>query len=334
VGTRNRDANHTGQIGISWLRWIVEGTWGCGVEIISSHNDDSLDALILLKRRRRSSAYRGPTGDVIFAQVKTGYISKVPSGPYKISLGEKYILNHRARWLSFPGPVIMINVIPPHITKGAPLVYWSDLRDSESYVGKTQIRFDTQRDLASERGKASLFNLCWNWAKFRTLPIIYAPTNVSWSTHIPTTSFESKLNFHARCRTFYRDWMNEARANPSRFHSVQVSNRGWRHMTRIGRSKSRMLQSMLLLPTASRMLEQMHEIEPQKLSRAVNRQLLNGRHQERYFEGVTARVIFAQRQEAIVQVVLERKITRSNSAIHDERTLYSVYEVARRRGIV
>jgi hypothetical protein len=335
MGKILHDTNHTGQIGIGWLRWIIEGLWACGTEIISSHNDNSLDMLIFLKRRD-NSAYSGPTGDIIFAQVKTGYVRKKPiNGTYKINLGKKHVEEHRSRWLAFPGPVIMINVIPPRITKGNPEVYWTNLRDPTSFTASGAIVFDTQRSLDAVAGKASLFNLCWRWAELRKLPVVAAPRIVPWSKHHPAWLRSTTESFHAVCRAFYKDWMKEAVANPSKYGLVTVTNRGWRHMTRIGRSKPRMLQSLLLLPAASELLAS--NIAPTRLTRTELSPLSGGSIiRERYYEGVTARVTFFERHEAVVRVVLERTILRAKGSslaavISDKRTLFSVYEVARRR---
>lgn len=339
MGKWQRDTNHIGQIGASWVRWVVEGLWACGVETVSAHNDNSLDALFFLKRRK-NSAYAGPTGDVIFVQIKTGYVRKKPaSGTYQLNLGKEHIAVHRPRWLAFPGPVIMINVIPPHVTLGDPEAYWTDLRDPASFTNSGAVVFDTKRKLEGPGGKASLFNLCWRWAEFRALPIVEAPEAVGWSRKHPGRVSSSAESVRACGRVFYSDWMVAARSNPSQFWDVKITNRGWRHMTRIGRSKSRMLQSLLLLPAASKMLESASRLHPQRITRGAKTSLPSGHSMERYYEALTARVTFFERQEAVVRVVLERTITMAiNGSVKviqsDIRTLYSIYEVARRRGTV
>ena len=71
MGKQVHDTNHIGQIGISWLRWIIEGKWACGIEVIAAHNDNSIDILILPKRRKNST-YSGPTGDVFLRRSRLG----------------------------------------------------------------------------------------------------------------------------------------------------------------------------------------------------------------------------------------------------------------------
>ncbi|MBK60371.1 MAG: hypothetical protein CML01_16495 [Pseudomonas sp.] len=332
MGKQVHDTNHIGQIGISWLRWIIEGKWACGIEVIAAHNDNSIDILILPKRRKNST-YSGPTGDVVFAQVKTGYVRKLPAaGTYKINLGKNHLEEHRQRWLSFPGPTILINVIPPRITGGDPKAYWADLRNPKSFDASGGVIFDLRHKLEGWEGKGELFNLCWRWAELRTLPRIEAPASVTWSSSHPCQLFAGSQSVHKRSRTFYQDWMSASRADPQAFGGIKITNRGWRHMTRIGRSKSRMLQSLLLLPCASKILEPSSEVLPKRLTRSTNSQLPNGNQRERFYEGATARVTFFDRQEAVVRVVLERNIiTSPTGGESDDRTLYSIYEVARRR---
>ncbi|WP_165971221.1 DUF4365 domain-containing protein [Luteimonas terrae] len=336
MGKVLRDTNHIGQLGISWLQWIIEGQWACGVEVVSAHNDNSLDILILLKRRDGKKGYRGATGDVIFAQVKTGYVKTVPTGPYKIQLGKDYVTSHRPRWLSFPGPVIMINVIPPKSQGSNPTAFWTDLRNPLSYAGSGDIIFDPKRTLAGLVGKSAMFNLCWRWTEFRKLPRIEAPRGFAWSKNLPDQNVAVHESIHERSKKFYKDWMNESNISPASFGDVRITNRGWRHMTRAGRTKSRILQSLLLLPSASRLLEPQHGIAKKRLTSSEKSILPNGQVRERFYEGVTARITFFQRHEAIVRVVLERNIftTANGEPSSDESTLYSIYEIARRRSSV
>lgn len=125
------DTNHQGQIGVAWVQWIVEGLWGAGLEVLSAHNDDGVDVILLLKIRKHKQTANS-TGDIIFAQIKTGYVSQVPSKDYNLNLGKKHIDLHMSRWRAYPGPVIMINVIPPRITKGDPVAYWTNLRSEKT----------------------------------------------------------------------------------------------------------------------------------------------------------------------------------------------------------
>lgn len=333
-----RDTNRTGQIGVSWVTWIVEGLWGCGVEVVSAHNDNSVDVLIFLKRRERASrGYAGPTGDVVFAQIKTGYRRSMPpaKGTYGLSLGRKHNLAHAPRWLSMPGPAIMIHVTPPSITMGEPIAHWTDLKDPQSFPTPAQVAFDVRRKLDAD-GKNGLYNLCWRWAELRKLPVLQAPSEFPWATHMPIQAAGLAKGFHASCRAFYAEWMKQSKAKPSHF-VAQVTNRGWRHMTRVGRPKRTMFQSLLLLPVAASMLQQSAALPRRKLGNVQHKTDSNGREWKRHYEAVTARVKFYERQEAVVRVIIEctellpAPATGPNRLTTTTRCLYSVYELARRR---
>lgn len=107
-------------------------------------------------------------------------------------------------------------------------------------------------------------------------------------------------------------------------------------MTRIGRPKQTMFQSLLLLPAACKMLEQASGLPRKRLNNTLKKTLPNGRKWERYYEAVTARVTFYERQEAVIRVIIE--CTETTPAISGgvgnpmiSRSLYSIYELARRR---
>lgn len=333
---KNHDTTHTGQIGVSWVTWIVEGLWGCGVEVVSAHNDNSVDVLIFLKRSERTGGYAGPTGDVIFAQIKTGYRNSMPptTGTYGLNLGSKHNTAHLPRWLSMPGPAIMIHVTPPRITKGDPIAYWTDLKDPQSFASSGQITFDVKRKFDAN-GKGGLYNLCWRWAELRKLPTLAAPNQIPWSKHMPIQTLALSKSFHETCREFYAEWMAQSRAHPQKF-IAKVTNRGWRHMTRIGRPKQTMFQSLLLLPVAAKMLERTSDLPLKRLNNSQKKTLPDGSMWERYYEAVTARVTFYERHEAFIRVIIECTVTKPALACGSfspltTRCLYSIYELARRR---
>ncbi|MFD0928511.1 DUF4365 domain-containing protein [Methylophilus glucosoxydans] len=334
---KNHDTTHTAQIGVSWVTWVVEGLWGCGVEVISAHNDNSIDILIFLKRSEKTGGYAGPTGDVIFAQIKTGYCKLMPptSGTYKINLNRTHIEAHLPRWLSMPGPAIMIHVVPPRITKGDPVAYWTDLRDPQTFAKPTTVTFDVRRKFDAQ-GKGRIYNLCWRWAELRKLPILKAPGVVEWSeNHTPLHVHSLSGNFHDHCRGFYKDWMLHSKVNPNEY-IAEVTNRGWRHMTRIGRPKRTMFQSLLLLPVASMMLARSSALVPKNMNNRHEKILPSGAKWSRHYEALTARVTFYERQEAVIRVIIECTETKPAKSDGESkplvtRTLYSIYELARRR---
>lgn len=323
------DINRQGQEGVAWVRWIVEGLWRCGLEIISAHNDDGVDAIILLKRRHGLRAYAGPTGDLIFMQIKTGYVSAVPTNNYQISLGVDHLDRHRARWSAYPGPAIMINVIPRRLTHGDPVAYWADLKSSDVDC-KGNVSFDISRklDLAA---KSKFYNLCWRWAEFRKLPIVRADVDIAPWANEPTMHFLSGTSLIDAARSYYLAWREASKSYPGVFQS-EITRRGWEHITRVSRATRTKQQSLQLLPVAARILLKAQAIPPKRLTSIRRDQLNGGQERCRWYEALTARVTFYERHEAVVRVVLERTQLKYGGNIQqDTSTFYSVHEVTRRK---
>jgi hypothetical protein len=329
---KNRiDINHQGQLGVAWVQWIVEGLWNAGMEVISAHNDDGIDVLILLKRRKKT-AYAGPTGDVIFAQIKTGYVTEKPTRDYKINLKKEYLSDHIPRWLSYPGPVIIINVIPPRHTKGTPEAYWANLR-SDCYnedTGVVSFKFDQKFD---GNAKSKFFDLCWRWAEFRQLPIIRAEAELPFQFEEVNLKYISKKSDNAfvNAKLYYSNWKSFYDKNPGEF-SAKITWRGWKHMTRFSRPSSTKYQSLQLLPVAFRMLMVNRSLVRKKLTKKENQRLPCGQTRVRWYEGITSRVTFYERHEAVITLIIEcTELTLGGVVKHKEECFYSLYEVARRK---
>lgn len=324
------DTNRQGQQGVAWVQWIVEGLWLCGLEVISAHNDDGVDAVILLKRRLGLKAYAGPTGDLIFVQIKTGYVPKAPVKDYQLELGEDHIQRHRIRWAAYPGPAIMINVIPRRLTGGDPVAYWTNLKSNAvSQDGKVSFSITNTFDL---KAKSAFYNLCWRWAEFRKLVTIRAGDPIQGWPGEPQFQLFSSDRFIQTAKDYYLAWRDAARTHPHSF-IASISRRGWEHITRLARPTRTKQQSLLLLPVAARMLASSSNADVKRLTPIREQNLPCGQVQKRWYEGVTARVSFYERHEAVVRVVLERtQLTDVKGTVkHDARQFYSIYEIARRR---
>lgn len=325
------DINHQGQLGVAWVTWIVEGLWGAGVEIISAHNDDGIDALIMLKKRRKSS-YAGPTGDIIFAQIKTGYVRRCPTGDYSINLTPDYLQSHLPRWLSYPGPVVIINVIPPRLTGGQPLAFWANLRTDCYNKNSGSIKFSIKNkfDLAS---KSDYTNLCWRWAELRKLPLIrankYVPLDDVEINIKGLTSSSKGILFSAK--QHYLQWKVFSKNNPDLF-IAKITWRGWNHITRFSRPNDTKFQSLLLLPVAMRMLLKSEGLAVTRLSAKENVVLKCGQERSRWYESIVVRVTFYERHETVVRVILEcTEIKFEGETKSKETCFYSLHELARRK---
>ncbi|BBQ76125.1 hypothetical protein WP3W18E01_00930 [Raoultella ornithinolytica] len=325
------DVNHQGQLGVAWVQWIVEGLWNAGLEIVSAHNDDGIDAFILLKRRQ-STSYAGPTGDMIFAQIKTGYVAQNPKEDYSIALTKEYLKSHVSRWLSYPGPVVMINVIPPRHTGGEPIAYWANLREQAFDESSSRVYFSLKNrfDLST---KSDFFNMCWRWAELRQLPIIRAESELPFDFEETNLKAVSKKtdNLLVNAKKYYLKWKKATTENPGLF-CVAITWRGWQHLTRFSRPNATKHQSLLLLPVALRMLLKDTKLERTILSRKVRTPLKCGQVRIRWYEAVTARVTFYERHETVIRVVIECTILEcQGEEKYREDCFYSLHELARRK---
>ena len=329
------DTNRQGQEGVAWVAWIVEGIWGCGVEVVSASNDDGVDAIILLKRRAGLKKYAGPTGDLLFVQIKTGYVSQTPSGDYSITFKAEEMSRWRPKWASYPGPALMINVIPRRLTGGDPVAYWADLkRPPGSDPNKIEFKFNNRFDASA---KSSFYNLCWRWAEFRQLPVIYLDQSEKAFTDEPLIYYMGKNPLRVEARNYFKAWKDACKKDPAFQVTLQASItwRGWNHITRKERPVRTKQQSIQLLPAAARILlasngVKLLTVQPMRL--VPTGPHTNGQTLMRGYEALTARVIFNERQEAVVRVVLERTAySYKGVQVSESVVFYSVYEVARRR---
>ncbi len=114
---------------------------------------------------------------------------------------------------------------------------------------------------------------------------------------------------------FYSDWRNEGARNPL-LKEVNITLKGWRHLTRVGQPQSVICHKLSLLPYAKEIIESSRELRfmrrSAKYQRKVDLVRVTGALKERH------------RFAAIIDVVLEREFA-ANSA-RAEYTFLSVYE--------
>lgn len=326
------DTNRQGQEGVAWVRWIVEGMWGCGLEVVSASNDDGVDAIILLKRRPGLERYAGPTGDLLFVQIKTGYVTSTPTADYALSFDPKKLAIWRAKWSAYPGPTVMINVIPRRHTGKDPIAYWANLKDpANNAAGKVSFSL---KNCFDSTAKSSFYNLCWRWAELRKLPVLYLDKTQPAFPGEPSMYYLGPETLLEATRNYFKEWKKASLARPNDFQAL-ITWRGWEHLTRKERAVRTKQQSLMLLPAAARILLNSNDIKPisvQKMKPLPAPKHPNGETRSRGYEALTARVIFNERQEAVVRVVTERtKLFRKDILIAETVTFYSVYEVARRK---
>lgn len=313
------DNQVTGTKGILVVNSIVNDDWKSDWQKIDSENDDGIDGIIHIRRAREL------TGEVIYVQVKSGDSYKVETekrpNHFGINVGVSYIKSHRPRWNSLRGAVILVYV------DAKKKAFWTNLKDDNSYTtdnrGIILVPIE-QRFGAHSKGH------------FRKIGDFFPQDR-----QLQTIRLEKKDLSYLKIDTslkltandFYKKWRScpvIERTNPG-LGEVTVNRSGWRHISRSHRGYDKIFQSWQLLSAAKEIIK--------KVDRAyqITKQELTNEDDSEYtlkdFISLRAKVIFPNRHESVVQVILRRKKTVNKIAnnVHQQVWFYSVYEP--RRGI-
>lgn len=299
---------------------IVQARMRCGWQPISPENDNGVDGLIIDRKRGVDS------GDLYFVQVKCGdsYRSDAKKRPNHIgvALGEQYLVAHRPRWNRLQGPVVLVYV--DFKTKQA---WWTDLKSEDSYCPHENkglvVMPRNQRFGCHSLG--SLRRL----RNFSDIDRAYPVLRLT-KTDLVLGAYSSTLKHAAR--QFYKAWAicSTAERENARLGEVEVSRVGWRHISHYSRGPDNICQSWGLLGAAKRIIlcnEAPISIRPAKVTGDASTKTVDA------LVALRNRVIFPNRQEAVVQVVVKRKqsITTSTGAVQTQNWFYSVHEL--RRGV-
>jgi hypothetical protein len=307
----------------------VEDSWLSDWQPVSSANDDSIDGIILFRRKRRKSKRKGfhgnLTGALAFVQVKggRGYRTEAQSRPahFGINLGRQYINDHRPRWARLAGPVILGWVDTESPGREA---WWGDLNDEASYCEENkQIVLLHKGRRFGEHSKGEIAGLWGTLVRDSENPrlrLTRSDVNCATLTESPK---------HA-ARRYYQAWATapaDARTHTA-LGEVIVSRVGWRHITRDGRRRERVMQSFQLLPAAKAMVLGVARFV--QLAAATVRSGPDGTRVVCDYVGLRAFVEFPHRHESVVQVILRRVRTLGGEAVLKQSVwFYSVYELRR-----
>lgn len=290
---------------------------------IDAENDDSIDGAVLLR-------YRGAfLGRMLFVQVKSGpafklvYKQKRFSGKIGVKLGAEYIEEHRPRWNALPGPVILVYVESPNDRSSK--IYWQDLKNEASYssTNKDVVLVPINQTFGSE-AKGALRRLTGS-----------VPDDVPLK-QIDMTKAQSLLKQpileRKTARTFYMQWAKSAERSHPEVGEIEVTNAGWRHITRRSRRPENVQNSFTLLETARQMVIQGAGWRQLGGSKTTNRtktiDIVDALSLRAY-------VVFKHRAPSVVQVILRRKrvICKFSGKIDSRIYFYSVHELQRGNSI-
>lgn len=293
------NTRRTGAAGVSLVKTQVQARLKSDWQDFDAENDDAVDGAVFLRHREKFF------GRLLFAQVKSGPSYKIDyQGADKdfigVQIGADYIKSHRSRWDALPGPVILIYVDNPEAA--SPKIYWQDLKKDASYstTNKAVVLVPRRQTFGSE-AKGALRRLTGSVPD--QLPLTRIDLSQTKSS-LATPRFDQRA-----ARAFYRGWSRSSDRTHPELGAIEVSNLGWRHMTRKGRRPENTLNGLLLLEAAREMV----------IQGAGWRQLGNAQMRQRTrtidiadMLALRAEVIFRQRAPGVVQVILRR--TRSIEA--------------------
>jgi len=320
------------RIGINVVSRIVEEDWMSGWQEYDAQNDDAVDGIILM---RKGSKRPTDTGGVVFVQVKcggNGYRRDQDQYPEHICilLGGEYITKHMPRWKILPGPAVII-FVDDTVGKRLHPAWWVDIKSNDciSPTNKGMVLIPKSQRF-SHHTKGSFHSMCGHGPVDRLLKTIKLSKD-----EIVKINLGTKESLRNDAWEFYKNW----RADPPACQHPEVGNIfvnrvGWKHITRLGRSPDRIVQSWLLLGAAKEMVRQ--GAQPVYLGHAKTDQMVSGATRVIDYIGLRSNIIFPHRHQSVIQVVLKRQ--RILNVEYGGREMvkiwfYSVFEPRRGMGV-
>lgn len=297
------------------VRSLLKSDW----QDIDAENDDAIDGAVLLRHRGKF------LGRMLFVQVKSGpsfkrnYKQARFQGMIGVNLGSEYIATHRPRWNALPGPVILAYIENPDDRNSK--IYWQDLKSDHTYskTNKAVVLVPKSQTFGSE-AKGALRRLTGSVPDSVPLQTIDL-TKVR--SLLATPAFDRKV-----ARSFYRKWSASLEREHPELGRIDVTNLGWRHITRRSRRPENVHNSFMLLEAARQMI----------IQGAGWRQLGSAKIRERATTidvvdtlALRANVLFRQRAPGPVQVILRRTrcICKQSAKVQSRIRFYSVHELRR-----
>jgi len=315
------------RIGINAVSRIVETDWESGWQEYASQNDDAVDGIILM---RKGSKRQSDTGGVVFVQVKcggNGYRNDQVQYPEHlcIHLGKEYLNKHMERWKRVPGPMVLI-FVDDMIRKTLPPAWWVNLRNDCISPTNSGVILIPKKQRFGHHAKGVFHAMCGPGPADRRLGTI----KLTKDQQIPVRLGKNE-SLRNDAWEFYKEWRDDHQscAHPE-LGFIAVNRVGWKHITRIGRSQERIIQSWLLLGAAREMIRQ--GTSSLYLGHAKIDNLPSGATRIIDYLGIRSNIIFPHRHQSVVQVVLKRqRILDTDYGKREKQKIwfYSVFEPRR-----
>jgi hypothetical protein len=310
-------------VGIRVVATFVREPWNCRWQEYEARNDNGIDGVIIMRKGEHE------TGGLAFVQVKCGGNGyRVDQQQYPemvgVNLGKTYLDEHKPRWLTTPGPCLIV-FVDDTINKITPPAWWADLKSPATYSPTNSgLLLIPKAQRFGSHTKGDFHKLCGAGPVDKVLPVLHAERE---DLVIPA----SKETLHNAARGFYQQWskLTYPNTNPA-LGKVLINRVGWRHITSQGRLRERQFQSLSLLGIAKRMIDELDDIT--MLGRVTVHDYADGGKKVTDHLGLRANIVFPHRHQSVVQVVLRRDriITKDPRSPTQEKIWFlSVYELRR-----
>ena len=266
-----------GRHGANYVRTVVETGWRAILQDFQGTNDRGLDGVVLDVHNGAVTSYQ------FNVQIKTStFNSKYPGDTFPAPVSKK----HLCLWRESNVPVVLICVdIGPPIQ-----AYWTLIRPDS---GLNSIIMNKQ----NEFGPASRDSIISEIQGSYALKISPAVGRI-----LPIPLNHSMRKFAKAY--YYQNLLGKSQKHPV-YGPIEFTWKGWRHITRRGRSMQNIANSFLLLPSIRLVLDQ--NIFPSKwrpLKPIYSGNLIQHRTLLVFYRVVT----FGNRSPAWIKVVIERQV--------------------------
>lgn len=266
-----------GHFGEEYVKWVVEQGWGAIANRFEGFSDRGYDFTILDVHGRRTTSFQ------FNVQVKTGHFArKYPGASFPAPVERKHI----ELWRDSNVPVVVVCV---DVGLPEPVAYWTAINPGE----------EAERILVNRRNVFGLGSRAAVIGEVRR--VFRRPVPPVEGEGVPFPIQRTQQSIREIARDYYRqELMRKPIINPQ-FGPIEFTWKGWRHITRRGRSMWRVRSALLLLPCVRPVLSTV--ISPSSLrSLVIDR---GSRTLYRTFLAFRRVVVFRHRAPTWVEAVVE-----------------------------
>ena len=297
---------------------VVSEGFNCKFLPFSSDIDNGLDGVILWREN-------GSIIDSIYVQCKGGdsYLPTLRNSNYpsrfQIYLTKDYVRKHYYIWKTVTGPVIMV------VCNDNGKAWWINLKDDSAYDEEHNRLFGNPDNIFNHSSYFKLNELV------RRQKYLKGRAKINISGGILRGCLGNK-SIKVIAQNYYRNLGKKPMKslNKDLDEKIEFTRVGWRHILRKSRRKSRIIQSLLLLPLIPVILDHSEDytLLEVKLSKGKNGESI-------VLEkiGIQAACEFNYRYPSIVQIILLRKKVFKENGFEERVWFYSIYEMSRNEKI-